>query len=120
MISRLDKFGDNFTNTLCQIGIFVSFRKVIDDKTYADLVQNIMKIHIGCARQRKEVLVHVYNLLQETVWSLHIFTLEGDDIGVQACLQMHTPDKAYGRRVSQNHHRKLSKWLLKIRCVAKL
>ena len=43
----------------------------------------------------------MYNLFQETVWSLHIFTLEGDDTGVQACLQMHTPDKAYGRRVSQ-------------------
>ena len=100
MLSRLDVFGDNFANIFCLI--FVSFRKVIDDNTYANLVQNIMKIHIGCARQRKEVLMHVYNLFQGTVWSLHIFTLEGDDIGVQACLQMHTPDKAYGRRVSQN------------------
>ena len=109
-----------FTNTFCLISMYVSFRKVIDDNTYANLVQNIMKIHIGCARQRKEVLVHVYNLFQETVWSLHIFTLEGDDIGVQACLQMHTPDKAYGRRVSQNHYTKLSEWLNIRKYVAKL
>ena len=99
-----------FTNTFCLISMYVSFRKVIDDNTYANLVQNIMKIHIGCARQRKEVSMHVHNLFQETIWSLHIFTLEGDDTGVQACLQMHTPDKAYGRRVSQNLQTKLSKW----------
>ena len=120
MISRLDVFGDNFTNTFCLISIYVSFRKVIDDKTYANLVQNIMKIHIGCARQRKEVSMHVHNLFQETIWSLHIFTLEGDDTGVQACLQMHTPDKAYGRRVSQNHYTKLSEWLNIRKYVAKL
>ena len=59
MLSRLDVFGDNFANISCLI--FASFRKVIDDNTYANLVQNIMKIHIGCARQRKEVLMHVYN-----------------------------------------------------------
>ena len=64
---ELDEFKDNVTNAFCLIGIFVSFRKVIDDKTYANLVQNIMKIHIGCARQRKEVLMHVYNLFQGTI-----------------------------------------------------
>ena len=74
---------------------FQFFRKQIDDTAYTKLVQNIMKIHIGCARQRKEVLLNSVNVnvVQES-------SLEGDNFGVQASVQVHPPDKAYGWKVS--------------------